>query len=144
MADRYFILMNYENFGSGRPTQLNLGSMSYETQETLLKLLFKLKSAKEDNFGCGFDLFYDDTNALEVRPNRKTPVIYWNPKPLVNLSRPNELIIMMRPGLFQNTGCGVKRVHNCPLCVYNGKCKSPFIRKYIGSILFPDKYKKQK
>ena len=149
MAAKWVILQNFETVLSGRPTQLNLGKMSEEQLNAFLSIIRNSKQELHSKYHCGFDVFWGD-EAFEVRPmrfagrNNVPATVHWHPAPELNPAKQNEIVIVMRPGVLADTDCTVSDAHNCPLCVRGGKCPSPFIRKYIGKVLFPNKYAKQK
>ena len=136
--------MNQETISTGRPTQINICTWSNEEQKDFLETIKQLKNETCGTFSCCFDVYYGHETAFEVNPWRKKIAVEWEPCDAVNPAKPDEIVIMMRPGLLKNTDCIVSRVHDCPMCIANGQCPAPFIRKYIGKNLFPTEYKKQR
>ena len=129
---------------SGRPTQINVGVMSEEVRKNFIECIRNCKPIDGNEFHCGFDVYCDDKTGFEVRPNRKQPAVDWNVSDCLNRAGKNEMVIEMRPGRLEETDCPVSRSHDCPLCIASGKCPSPFIRKYIGKVFFPNQYGKQR
>lgn len=90
-----------------------------------------------NNCSCGFNIYYKGV-AFRVIP-------YDIPKkwqPFDKKSGDNELIIEMIP-LYKHR-CGSWANYQCPICLASGGCTSPFIRKYIGKVFFPNQYGKQR
>jgi hypothetical protein len=149
MADKFVILQNFstdlhtESY-SGRPTQINVGVANEEFQKKFIEIMRKCKPVDGNRFHCGFDVYYDDKTAFEVNPNRLHPAVEWEPCSSVNKAGKDEMVIEMQPGKVKETDCPVSRGHDCPVCIASGKCPSPFIRKYIGKVFWPDKYGKQR
>jgi hypothetical protein len=56
---------------------------------------------------------------------------------------PDQMIINVFPNTC-DSACPAQNAHDCPMCIFNGKCTSPFVRKYIGKFLFKDKYVKSR
>ena len=128
---------------TGQPTQINVGAVAEDWQKKFLEMLRNCKPVDGNRFHCGFDVFYDDETAFEVFPNRRQPAVEWNPGHTSNRAEEDEIVIVMRTGKLAETDCPVSRGHDCPLCIASGKCPSPFIRKYIGKVFFPNQYGKQ-
>ena len=63
--------------------------------------------------------------------------------PIRPKNKKNELIIETITD-EENRDCWPVCPAVCPLCIKDGQCTSPFIQKYIGEFLFPEKYKKQR
>ena len=129
---------------SGRATQINVGVISEEVRKKFIEYIRNCKPIDGNEFHCGFDVYCDDKTGFEVRPNRKQPAVDWNVPDCLNRAGENEMVIEMQPGKLKETDCPVSRSHDCPLCIASGKCPSPFIRKYIGKVLFPNQYGKQR
>ena len=87
---------------------------------------------------CSFNVHFD-TYVLHSRgfdaPKTFMPI---RPK-----NKKNELIIEVITD-EENRECWPVCPAVCPLCIKDGQCTSPFIQKYIGEFLFPEKYKKQR
>jgi hypothetical protein len=147
MIKKWIILQNFETVLSGRPTQLNLGQISEEQLKKFLVIISNSKPERGEKYYCGFDVFWGN-EAFEVRPMRldaRLPVAeHWLPMPSMTPAKPDEVVIVLRPGVLNDIDCAVSDAHNCPICIQSGMCPSPFIRKYIGKVLFPNKYAKQK
>lgn len=143
MSEKHVILMNYTTVNSGRPTQINVGTWSDAKQQEFLEIIRNLKKENYGTFSCCFDVFYGNETAFEVRPWQKHVATEWKPHDCINPAMKNEIVIVMRPGMLKNTDCVVSRIHDCPICMRNGQCAAPFIRKF-GKILFPNKYDKNR
>ncbi len=147
MIKKWIILQNFETVLTGRPTQLNLGQISEEQLNKFLSIIRNSKPERGEKYHCGFDVFLiDKAFAVEPKPiGRNLPTtIEWLPASYISPAKPDEVVIVMRPGVLDDTDCVVSDTHNCPICIQSGMCPSPFIRKYIGKVLFPNKYAKQK
>ncbi len=149
MTNKFVIIQSFaydhsaESY-TGRPTQINVGSENEDWQKKFLEIMRNCKPVDGNRFHCGFDVYYDDEIAFEVRPNRKRPAVEWKPVASVNKAEKDEIVIVMRTGNLAETDCPVSRGHDCPVCIASGKCPSPFIRKYIGKVFFPNQYGKQR
>ncbi len=149
MANKFVVVQNFTYNPntpdySGRATQINVGVMSEEVQKNFIECIRNCKPIDGNEFHCGFDVYCDDKTGFEVRPNRKQPAVDWNVPDCLNRAGENEMVIEMQPGKLKETDCPVSRSHDCPLCIASGKCPSPFIRKYIGKVFFPNQYGKQR
>lgn len=148
MSNKFLIIQSFaydrgaESY-TGRPTQINAGAANEDWQKKFLEMLRNCKPVDGNRFHCGFDVYYGDETAFEVRPNRKRPAVEWKPVSSVNKAKKDEIVIVMRTGILAETDCPVSRGHNCPLCVASGKCPAPFIREYIGKVFFLKQYGKQ-
>ena len=129
---------------SGRPTQINVGEVTEKFQKQFVDFIRNCKPVDGNRFSCGFDLYYDDNTAFEVRPNRLQPAVEWEPAKCINKAEKDEMVIVMHPCVLTDTDCLATCWHDCPVCIASGKCPSPFIRKYIGRIFFPEQYGKQR
>ena len=149
MAEKFVIIQNfaynrYTPDYSGRPTQINVGPATEEFQKKFIECMRNCKPVDGNRYHCGFDVYYDDNMAFEVIPDRLHPAVEWKPTKVSNRAEKDEMVIEMRPGKLKETDCPVSRSHDCPLCIASGKCPSPFIRKYIGRVFFPNQYGKQR
>ena len=142
MPNKNAILMNLETISS-RATQINIGTWSDEKQKKFIETIRQLENETCGTFSCRFDVFYGHETAFEVNPWRKKTTVEYKPHDAVNPAKTDEIVIVIRPGLLKNTDCIVSRVHDCPICIANGQCHAPFIRRYIGKMLFPNNYLKQ-
>ena len=129
---------------NGRPTQINIGTATEDWKKIFLEFMRNCKPVDGNRFYCGFDVYYGDETAFEVRPNRKHPAVEWKPVSSVDQAKKDEIVIVMRTGILEETDCPVSRGHDCPVCIASGKCPAPFIRKYIGKIFFPNQYGKNR
>lgn len=148
MADKFVMIQNftynrYTPDYAGRPTQINVGTATEDFQKKFIELMRNCKPVDGNRFHCGFDVFIDDNTAFEVRPNRKKTAVEWEPSSQ-NRAEKDEIVIEMNPCVLKDTDCVTMRWHDCPLCIASGKCPSPFIRKYIGRVFFPNQYGKER
>lgn len=149
MANKFLIIQSFaydhsaESY-TGRPTQINAGAANEDWQKKFLEIMRNCKPVDGNRFHCGFDVYYDDEIAFEVRSNRMRPAFEWHPAQCLNKAGKDEIVIVMRTGILAETDCPVSRSHDCPLCIASGKCPSPFIRKYIGKVFFSDQYGKRR
>ena len=149
MANKFLIIQSFAyargaESHTGRPTQINAGAANEDWQKKFLEMLRNCKPVDGNRFHCRFDVYYGDETAFEVRPNRKRPAVEWKPAASVNKAEKDEIVIVMRTGNLAETDCPVSYGHDCPVCIASGKCPSPFIRKYIGKVFFPNQYGKQR
>lgn len=149
MAEKFVIIQNftynrYTPDYSGRPTQINVGAVTENFQKQFIELMRNCKPVDGNRFHCGFDVYYDDNTAFEVKPDRSHPAVEWEPSSSVNKAEKDEMVIVMNPCVSRDTDCVATSWHDCPLCIASGKCPSPFIRKYIGRIFFPNQYGKER
>ncbi len=149
MAKKFVMIQNfaynrYTPDYSGRPTQINVGSVTEEFQKKFIECMRNCKPVDGNRFHCGFNVYYDDNTAFEVRPDRLHPAVEWKPAKGINQAEKDEMVIVMYPCVLKDTDCVATCWHDCPVCIASGKCPSPFIRKYIGKVFFPDQYGKQR
>lgn len=64
-------------------------------------------------------------------------------RPIKSKNKKNELIVEIITD-EENRECWPGCPSTCPLCMQDGQCTSPFIKKFVGEVLFPEKYAKQK
>ena len=133
------ILTNMPNGDDEKPTTLNVGRMSGKAGQNFVKNILQLdpKDNEGDNHTCGFNLYYHQ-NAVRVVPYDKPKT--W--QPFNQKNEENELVIEIIP--ITTKDCGSWANYQCPMCLASGECTSPFIKKYIGEVLFPKKYGKQR
>ena len=138
MSDINIILTNMPN-SVDEPTSLKIGTISEQDEKEFLARLteYTPKENDENSYTCGFYVHYA-SNTIRVAPCNKTKE--W--EPLKQINKANELVIEMIP--LSRFKCGVFSNYDCPNCLRRGNCASPFIKKYIGSFLFPNKYPNQK
>ena len=146
MSEKIVIIQNfiYHRDYRGRPTQINVGAVDEDFQKKFIELMRNCKLVDANSFHCGFDVYYGDKTAFEVTPSRQHPALEWNPNSYVKRAEKDEMVIEMRPCVSEDSDCVVTRGHDCPVCIASGKCPSPFIRKYIGKVFFPNQYGKQR
>ena len=138
MSNINIILTNMPN-SLDKPTSLKVGTISEQDEKEFLERVNKYKPQENigHNYTCSFNLHYA-SNTIRVAPYDTAHE--WQPVEKKNAD--NELVIEMIP--LSKFKCGLFANYDCPHCLFNGECVSPFIKKYIGSFLFPNKYPKQK
>ena len=133
----HVILTNYSRDGWA-PNDIKIGNWTEQQKNDFLADLNKHTPWDDYNQRCVFNVHFDKsvTHMRSFdRPQTFTPHV---PK-----NKPNELILEIIPDInFCDcwAGCPVA----CPACIKDGGCTSLFIKKYIGEIIFPNKYAKQK
>ena len=124
--------------GKEKPTVLNCGTITDAQKQDFLAAISGHKPSDGDNHTCGFNVYYAKQSAMRVVPYE----VPTNFQPTKQKIGKNELIVEMIP--MSKKECGSWANYHCPICLASGKCTSPFIRKHIGALLFPDKYAKQR
>lgn len=124
--------------GKEKPTVLNCGTITDAQKQDFLAAISEHKPSDGDNHTCGFNVYYAKQSAMRVVPY-DMPTDF---QPVKKKIGKNELIVEMIP--MSKKECGSWANYHCPICLASGDCTSPFIRKYIGALLFPDKYAKQR
>ena len=130
-------LTNVPN-GKEEPTVLNCGTITDAQKQDFLAAISEHKPSDGDNHTCGFNVYYAKQSAMRVVPYE----VSTNFQPTKQKIGKNELIVEMIP--MSKKECGSWANYHCPICLASGNCTSPFIKKYIGKVLFPDKYGKQR
>ena len=131
-------LTNVPN-GTEKPTVLNCGTITDAQKQDFLAAISEHKPSVtgDDFYPCGFILYYAQSSK---------GVLPYNMPEKFRLSKrkigENELVVEMLP--LSKEKCGSWDNYNCPKYIASGKCTSPFIKKYIGRVFFPDKYGKQR
>lgn len=125
--------------GNEKPTTLNCGTVTDAQKQEFLAAIseYKPSATDGDNHTCGFNLYYAQS--------AKRVVPYDMPKDFQAPQRKigkNELVVEMVP--LTTKECGSWANYHCPICLASGGCTSPFIRKYIGKVFFPNQYGKQR
>ena len=126
--------------GKEKPTVLNCGTITDAQKQDFLAAISGHKPSDNDgdNHTCGFNVYYAKQSAVRVVPYE----VSTNFQPTKQKIGKNELIVEMIP--MSKKECGSWANYHCPICLASGDCTSPFIKKYIGEVLFPDKYGKQR
>ena len=150
--EKYAILQNFVTVSDGRPTQINIGKVSEDSQKSFLEFVRKCE-IKDDGDFCYFELYYNSSIALTIdkslclRPKKRVAApVEWTPEfypPYDVPPKKDEMVIIIHPAL-KSSDCIASHKHDCPLCIAAGQCTSPLIRKYIARVFFPEKYCKQK
>lgn len=125
--------------GNEKPTTLNCGTITDAQKQEFLAAVseYKPSATDGDNHTCGFNLYYAQS--------AKRVVPYDIPKDFQASQRKiseNELVVEMVPVTTKE--CGSWANYHCPICLASGGCTSPFIKKYIGKVFFPNQYGKQR
>ena len=119
------------------PTRIKLGTWTDEQKEQFLATV-----KKHTPWGyidhCVFSVHFD--NSVIHSRSFDTPRTF---TPHVAKNKPNELIIEVIPDM-EYTECWPICPATCPMCIQDGQCTSLFIRKFVGEVLFPKKYAKQR
>ena len=136
-SDIQIIVTNVPN-GKEKPTVLNCGTITDAQKQDFLAAISEHKPSDGDNHTCGFNVYYAKQSAMRVVPYE----VSTNFQPTKQKIGKNELIVEMIP--MSKKECGSWANYHCPICLASGNCTSPFIKKYIGKVLFPDKYGKQR
>lgn len=126
--------------GTEKPTVLNCGTITDAQKQDFLAAISGHKPSDNDgdNHTCGFNVYHAKQSAMRVVPYE----VSTNFQPTKQKIGKNELIVEMIP--MSKKECGSWANYHCPICLASGDCTSPFIRKHIGALLFPDKYGKQR
>lgn len=126
--------------GTEKPTVLNCGTITDAQKQDFLAAISGHKPSDNDgdNHTCGFNVYHAKQSAMRVVPYE----VSTNFQPTKQKIGKNELIVEMIP--MSKKECGSWANYHCPICLASGDCTSPFIRKHIGALLFPDKYAKQR
>jgi len=148
--DKNIILMNSVSLGEPT-TKLNVGTWSVAEQNKFLKNL-KKSELQDCKCRCDFCVEYDNTCIANIGPGYIGP--QYETANSTRHNSDNEFVFIMQPIIAdvnypswyaaQCAKCGITSYHDCPKYIQDGKCTSPFIRKTIGEVLFPEKYNKQR
>lgn len=130
-------LTNVPN-GKEKPTVLNCGTITDAQKQDFLAAISGHRPSDGDNHTCGFNVYHAKQSAMRVVPYE----VSTNFQPTKQKIGKNELIVEMIP--LSKKECGSWANYHCPICLASGDCTSPFIKKYIGEVLFPDKYGKER
>ena len=123
------------------PTKLKIGKWTEQQKQDFLTYIKKFNPLADDYYyesRCAFNVHTDDY--IVHSRGFKKPITF---KPMHSTNKPNEMIIEIITD-EENRACWPVCPATCPLCMQDGQCTSPFIQKYIGAVLFPNKYAKQK
>ena len=137
-SDVQITVTNVPN-GKEKPTVLNCGTITDAQKQDFLAAISEHKpSVTDDDFyPCGFILYYAQSSK-GVHPYDMPEEFRLSKRKIGE----NELVVEMLP--LSKEKCGSWENYNCPKYIASGKCRSPFIKKYIGKVFFPDKYGKQR
>ena len=136
--DTNVILTSYPVDG-WTPTKLKLNKLTdKQKQEFVNHIKGYLPPEGLISNNCAFNVHYD--SSLIHCCSSNTPHEF---TPHNSRNKPNELIIEVITD-EENRECWPVCPTVCPLCIKDGQCTSPFVQKYIGEILFPNKYKKER
>jgi len=130
------IFTNYPEYGLTQNT-IKIGQWTEQQKMDFLSAI-REHTPQEYALPCSFNVHFDKS-VIHSR-NFDVPKLF---NPHAPKNKPNELIIEIIPQI-EDVDCYAKRPAACPNCIKNGACESWFIKKYIGEILFPNKYAKQK
>ena len=118
------------------PATLKLGAWPEEKKQEFLS--FVRVHDLYNMPGCNINIHFD-TSVMHVRGFKK-PITY---TPMHSRNKSNEMIIEIITD-EENRECWPVCSATCPLCIQDGQCTSPFIKKFVGEVLFPEKYAKHK
>ncbi len=132
----HVILTTYP-IGKTTPTKLKLGTWDEQKKQDFLKLV---QNNHEQMFicTCSFNVHFDGY-IIHSYSFGRAPKMF---KPMHSQNKPNEIIIEIITD-EENRDCWPICPSTCPLCMRDGQCTSPFVRD-MASLLFPNKYKKQR
>lgn len=136
-ANEITVTLTNVSKGTEKPTVLNCGTITDAQKQHFLAAKYKPNMTDDDFHECGFILYYAQSS--------KGVLPYGMPekfRPSKRKIGENELVVEMIP--LDANKCGSWDLYNCPKYIASGNCTSPFIKKYIGEVLFPDKYGKQR
>ena len=101
------------------------------------------------NHWCAFDIEYEDITICDVSPIE--PPVQWHEP---GRYHHDKILILLKPSIQpvnypvsptnRYCKCGITSEYECPKCIQDGKCTSPFIIKMLGEVLFPERYGKQR
>ena len=128
------ILTSYPK-GGWTPARLKLGAWSKEKKQEFLNYV---RMHDLYNLGCCINIHFD--NSIMHVCGFQKPIVF---KPMRPKNRANEMVIEIITD-EENRICWPVCPATCPLCIQDGQCTSPLIRKYIGEFLFQKTYKKQR
>jgi len=113
-------------------------------KQDFLNIIKKIKPHDGYTEFCSFNVhYYDfaDNKYKTITANAKSE------SKVFSDSDPFHTRDQMIINVFENTcmsACPAQNSYDCPMCIFDGKCTSPFVRKYIGKFLFKDKYVKSR
>ena len=123
------------------PTELKLGSWTDAQKKEFLAFVRGFNPFV-DRFdydcNCAFNVHVDDYVIHALRLS--APKTF---RPIKSKNKKNEIIIEIVTD-EEHRDCWPVCPATCSLCMQDGQCTSLFIKKYIGEVLFPNKYAKQK
>ena len=122
------------------PTKLKIGSWT-DTQKNDFLNYIKLRRPLVDGHyynTCSFNVHVDDY-IIHSRGFDTSKIF----KPIKSKNKKNEVIIEIITD-DEHRECWPACPATCSLCMQDGQCTSPFIQKFVGEVLFPEKYAKQK
>lgn len=128
------ILTNYPN-GGWTPSEIKLGKWTDKKKQEFLAFV---RGHSLYNLGCCINIHFDNS-IMHVRGFQK-PITF---TPMHSRNKNNEIIIEIITD-EENRECWPVCPATCPMCIQDGQCTSPLVKKYIGEFLFPEKYSKQR
>ena len=123
------------------PTKLKIGKWTDQQKQDFLVYVQKFSPLADGYYyesRCAFNVHVDDY-IVHSRGFDK-PIRF---KPMHSKNKPNEMIIEIITD-EEHRDCWPACPATCPLCMQDGQCTSPFITKFVGEVLFQQKYAKQK
>ncbi len=136
-----FVTLTNRPKGSEKPETINCGEITAEQKNKFFEAIipYNPETMNGCNKSCGFNVYYGPLVSY-VSPYSATHTVAQNSNHLKNEG--NEIIIEMVP--ITTHECGSWANYHCPSCLEKGECKSRFVIQYVGMLLFPEKYKKQR
>lgn len=133
------ILTSYPN-GGWTPSEIKLGKWTDKQKERFLDHVRNHNPFADGCYyeTCSFNVHFDKY-VIHSRGFDK-PITF---KPMHSKNRPNEIIIEIITD-EEHRECWPVCPATCPMCIQDGQCTSLFIQKFVGEILFPQKYAKQR
>ena len=129
------ILVNYPEYNQ-KPFRIKVDSWTEKQTADFLNAI-KTYTASDYRDPCAFNVHFDKHIIHSCMFN--APMVF---QPRRTQNKKSEIIIEIIPS--KDSDCWASCNNACPVCLRNGDCTSPFIREYIGKILFDHKYQKQR
>lgn len=122
------------------PTKLKLGTWTEQQTQDFLNYIRGRHPFADGHYynTCAFNVHFDKY-VIHSR-GFDAPKIFM---PLRPKNKKNELIVEIITD-EENRECWPGCPSTCPLCMQDGQCTSPFIKKFVGEVLFPKQYVKQR
>lgn len=129
------IIVNYPS-DNEKPFGIKVDSWTEKQTKDFLNTV-KTQTPSDYRDPCVFNVHFDKYIIHSCMFN--APVTF---RPRRTQNKKSEIIIEIIPS--KDSECPASCNRACPVCLRDGECTSPFIREYIGKILFAHKYQKHK